>query len=53
MDDMHIHVWTWDDERPGYSKCKECFIRKNEEVDECDECTNDHPFLCDFHSEED
>lgn len=31
MDDTHIHVWTWDDERPGYSKCKECFIRKNEE----------------------
>lgn len=24
----------------------------DDEIGECDECRNDHPFLCDFHSEE-
>lgn len=34
MDDMHIHVWTWDNERPGYVRCRECFIIKNAEKEE-------------------
>lgn len=29
----HIHVWVWDNEHTGYSKCPECFVRKNEEED--------------------
>jgi len=34
MSNEHIHVWTWDDERPGYSECRECFARRNEEDEE-------------------
>lgn len=31
MPNNHTHVWTWDNERPGYSVCRECFARRNEE----------------------
>lgn len=29
----HVHIWASDDERPGYSVCRECFVRRNEELD--------------------
>lgn len=40
----HVHVWTWDDERPGYSKCRECFVRRNEEIDDDPSVNDDPPF---------
>lgn len=29
---MCNHVWSWDDDNPGYSKCLKCFSRRNEEA---------------------
>lgn len=32
--EQHTHSWRPDDERPGYAVCRECFVRRNTELED-------------------